>query len=502
MSLTRPGKEQLNVLRWNWDNSYARLPEVLFQRVLPARFRAPQLVIFNQKLAQEMGLYTAPVSGNQDPLSKEHAAKVFSGQVIPEGAEPIAQAYAGHQYGGFTILGDGRAILLGEHLAPGGMRLDIQFKGSGPTLYSRRGDGLAALGSMLREYIISEAMAALGIPSTRSLAVVSTGETVQRERTLPGAVLTRVAASHIRVGTFQFLLAQRNFDVLKQLADYTIARHFPEIREAPNPYLELLRESCQRQATLIAQWQVVGFIHGVMNTDNMAISGETIDYGPCAFMDTYHPATVFSSIDNFGRYAYTNQPRIAQWNLARFAETLLTLIHEDQEQAIAQAMDVLEQFPTWFEQAWLAGMRKKLGLSTAQADDGVLIQRLLSWMEQTEADFANTFRWLSSPALAQEAVSQSATFQNWYRDWQNRLKEDGRSYEEQVALMQSVNPSVIPRNHRVEEALAAAQNENDLTVMQRLLAALENPFEEKKEFEAYRSPAPPNECGYQTFCGT
>jgi serine/tyrosine/threonine adenylyltransferase len=494
-ALQQNEREQIEAVGWNWDNSYARLPEILFQAAVPESGVKPEVVVLNTILATELGL-------DFSALSENGAARLFSGQLIPPGAQPIAQAYAGHQYGGFTLLGDGRAILLGEHLTPSGTRFDIQFKGSGRNFYSRRGDGRAVLGPMLREYIISEAMHALGIPTTRSLAVVTTGETVQRERALPGAILTRVAASHIRVGTFQFLAAQRNDAALKQLADYTIARHFPEISETEDRYLEFLRQVAQRQAQLIAQWQLIGFVHGVMNTDNMAISGESIDFGPCAFMEAYHPDTVFSSIDEYGRYAYGNQPKIAQWNLARFAETLLTLIDANSETAIEKATEVLTLFATSYQQAWLNGMRKKLGLSLEKEEDLEIVQELLGWMQDAAADFTNTFRELSSGSQPADAQYREAKFEAWYKRWQARSDQEQNSLEERVRLMQSVNPYLIPRNHRVEAALAAAQDENDLKVLHQLLSALRKPFDDQPEFVEYCKPAPPDSCGYRTYCGT
>ena len=378
-----------NTVGWQFDNTYSRLPDVLFTPAKPAKVRAPRVSILNHRLADELGL-------DLGVLSPEAAAALFAGQDLPSGSRPIAQAYAGHQFGGFTMLGDGRAILLGEHRTPSGQLVDIQLKGAGQTQFSRGGDGRAALGPMLREYVISEAMSALGIPTTRSLAVVTTGEPVYRASALRGAILTRVAASHIRVGTFEYLAARQDESNLRVLADYAIDRHYPELADAPRKYLEFFRAVTDRQASLIARWQLVGFIHGVMNTDNMAISGETIDYGPCAFMNAYRPDTVFSSIDHAGRYAYGNQPAIAQWNLARFAETLLPLLDPDQEKAIAIASEVLGEYPALFERYWLAGMRQKLGLQTDEAGDVELIRSLLDWMQKSRADFTNTFRDLSS----------------------------------------------------------------------------------------------------------
>jgi uncharacterized protein YdiU (UPF0061 family) len=399
------------------------------------------------------------------------------------------------------MLGDGRAILLGEHRTPSGRLVDIQWKGAGRTRFSRRGDGRAALGPMLREYVISEAMFALGIPTTRSLAVVTTGEPVYRASALRGAILTRVAASHIRVGTFEYLAARQDKSNLRILADYVIDRHYADLIDAPRKHLEFLRAVIDRQASLIARWQLVGFIHGVMNTDNMAISGETIDYGPCAFMNTYRPDTVFSSIDHAGRYAYGNQPAIAQWNLARFAETLLPLVDSDHEKAIAVATEALGEYPALFERYWLAGMRKKLGLQSDEAGDVELIGSLLEWMQNSRADFTNTFRDLSSEEPLAGAPYRDPDFQAWHSRWQLRLSRDGRPTPLAYTVMRAVNPAVIPRNHRVEEALSAAEDRDDLSVLHRLLAALASPYEAGADSAQYQDP-PPDDCNYRTFCGT
>lgn len=476
---------------WRLDNSYARLPNCLFTPAKPATVPAPRLVILNRKLADDLGL-------NLTRKSADAVASLFAGQELPDGFQPIAQAYAGHQYGGFTMLGDGRAILLGEQCSPRG-RFDIQLKGAGQTQYSRRGDGRAALGPMLREYIISEAMFALGIPTTRSLAVVATGERVYRQSQLPGAILTRVAASHIRVGTFQYLAARDDEMNLRVLADYTIERHYPELADSTNRYVEFFRAVMDRQASLIARWQLVGFIHGVMNTDNVAISGETIDYGPCAFMNAFDPATVFSSIDHGGRYAYGNQPAITQWNMARFAETLLPLLAPQQDDAIAIATDILGQFPDLFERYWLAGMRAKLGLQNAEEGDRDLAESLLNWMQKTKADFTNTFRDLSTDEPLAGERYQSAEFQSWNSRWQLRLSQQGRSSAASRAAMRGINPAIIPRNHRVEEALAAAEN-GDLSLLHRLLDVLAKPYEVDTAAAGYRVPS--DDCSYRTFCGT
>jgi uncharacterized protein YdiU (UPF0061 family) len=480
---------------WQFDNTYARLPADLFARATPAKVPAPRTLILNEALAAELGL---DIHG----MSPDESAALFAGQTVPPGAEPIAQAYAGHQFGGFTMLGDGRAILLGEHLSPTGGRFDIQFKGSGRTAYSRGGDGLAAVGPMLREYIISEAMHALGIPTTRSLAVVATGATVRRETFLPGAILTRVAASHIRVGTFQYVAACDDLPLLRQFADYTIVRHFPELADDPDRYLAFLKAVIDRQAALIARWQLVGFIHGVMNTDNMAISGETIDYGPCAFMDTYDYNTVFSSIDRGGRYAYGNQPVIAQWNLARFAETLLPLLDTDEDRAIAAATEAVHAFTALCQGYWTDGMRRKLGLSTADAGDQDLAESLLHAMQDAKADFTNTFRALSADAVPDKAAFQTDALRSWFDRWQARRDRDGQPREASIALMRSANPQVIPRNHRVEEALVAASQCGDFSVLHALLAALARPFDASSAAPDYTEPPPPGGAKYRTFCGT
>ena len=479
---------------WQFDNTYSRLPNVLFTQAKPATVHAPRLSILNQQLAEELGL-------NFGVLSSEAIAALFAGQDLPSRAQPIAQAYAGHQFGSFTMLGDGRAILVGEHRTPSGRLVDIQLKGAGQTQFSRRGDGRAALGPMLREYVISEAMHALGIPTTRSLAVVTTGEPVYRASALRGAILTRVAASHIRVGTFEYLAARQDESSLRLLADYTIERHYPELAADPVKYLEFFRAVSDRQALLLAKWQLVGFIHGVMNTDNMAISGETIDYGPCAFMNVYDPNTVFSSIDHAGRYAYANQPAIAQWNLARFAETLLPLLNQDQQKAVATASEVLTEYPKVFERYWLAGMRAKLGLQTAEVGDLELVQSLLDWMEKSRADFTNTFHDLSSEELPAVEPYLDSDFRVWHSRWQLRLDRDGRPNTSAHAAMRAVNPAVIPRNHRVEEALLAAEDRDDLSVLHRLLVVLGSPYEVGAGLAHYQDPSP-NDCNYRTFCGT
>ena len=464
---------------WRFDNTYSRLPDDLWAEAAPAKAREPRLTVLNQRLAADLGL-------DFDSMSPEAVAALFAGQALPPGSRPIAQAYAGHQFGGFTMLGDGRALLLGEQRTPAGRLVDVQFKGSGRTQFSRGGDGFAALGPMLREYVMSEAMHALGIPTTRSLAVVTTGETVYRTLPQQGAILTRIAASHIRVGTFEYAV-RRGEPVLRALADYAIERHYPELISANNKYLAFLRAVCDRQAALVARWLLVGFVHGVMNTDNVAISGETIDYGPCAFVNAYDPATVFSSIDSGGRYAFGNQPGIMQWNLTRFAETLLPLM--DQATAVADATEVLEAFPAAFDAYWLADMRTKLGLRTEESGDAELVDALLARMHEARADFTNTFR---------DLASGSSMPGDWHDRWRERLSREA-DQEEAYALMRSVNPAVIPRNYLVEEALAAGER-GDLTPLHDLLGQLARPYEYGDR--GRYGETPPEDRSYRTFCGT
>ncbi len=479
---------------WNLDNSYSRLPESFFSRAELSRVRAPKLVILNARLCESIGI-------SSDHLQSDEGISILAGNSIPENSVPIAQAYAGHQFGYFTMLGDGRAVLLGEQISPWGERYDIQLKGSGRTPYSRGGDGRAALGPMLREYIISEAMHALGIPTTRSLAVVTTGETVLRDTPLQGAVLTRVASSHIRVGTFQYAAMSGSLEKLRILADYTIKRHFPDLEHDGSRYVSLLKEVVDRQASLIAKWQLTGFIHGVMNTDNMALSGETIDYGPCAFMNEYDPATVFSSIDRQGRYAYGNQPAIAEWNLARFAETLLPLLSDFQEGAVETANEALASFSEMYESNWLDGMRAKLGLSNKEDGDASLAEELLIIMQKHHADFTNTFLALTFDRIEDTTMFQSADFGQWHRLWQARLSRQDDKKHSSNELMRNSNPALIPRNHRVEEALEAAA-EGDYSFMHALLSALSKPYEHSPEQKEYSEPPGPSACGYRTFCGT
>lgn len=482
-------------LGWNFDNSYTYLPASFYSRVEPALVPAPKLVKLNESLASDFGL-------NIDALKSQEGVDILSGNKIPEGAKPIAQAYAGHQFGYFTMLGDGCAILIGEHITPRGERFDIQLKGSGLTPYSRSGDGKAVLGPMLREYIISEAMHALGIPTSRSLGVVTTGESIYRQTFQPGAVLTRVAASQIRVGTFQYVYAWDSRENLRILADYTIKRHYPDIADEPDSYLLFLRETIKRQAFLISKWMLVGFIHGVMNTDNVAISGETIDYGPCAFMDIYDPDTVFSSIDIYGRYAYSNQPAIAQWNLTRFAETLLSLLHEDKDKAYKMVEDEVSQFSSIYKENWISGMRAKLGLFNKETGDESLIESLLNMMHAHKADFTNTFRALTLGAPQETALADVPEFNQWLEKWQERQKRQRESKEAIRELMKKSNPAVIPRNHRVEAALEAAAEREDFSIMEELLEVISEPYAySEKQAEYAKLPETPD-CQYRTFCGT
>jgi uncharacterized protein YdiU (UPF0061 family) len=480
---------------WNLDNSYARLPKSFFESIEPTPVRSPELVIFNNSLAKSLGL-------DAEKLQSEEGIEVLAGNQIPESAVPIAQAYAGYQFEHFTMLGDGRAVLLGEQITLSGERFDIQLKGSGRTPFSRGGDGRATLGPMLREYMISEAMHALGIPTNRSLCVVTTGESVFRETELPGAILTRISASHLRIGTFEYAANWGTVEDLRILADYAIKRHFPEIEDNEDRYLSLYQEVIKRQAALIAKWQLVGFIHGVMNTDNMTISGETIDYGPCAFMDEYDPATVFSSIDVRGRYAYKNQPAIGQWNLARFAEALLPLFHEKRDHAVELAQEAHTKFEELYHSRWLAGMREKLGIQNEEDQDEPLIEDLLSIMEKHRADFTNTFRALTLGKPEETTMNGTTEFTHWYEQWQARLARQEESKTSACQLMKNSNPAVIPRNHRVEEALEAAVAKGDYSVMERLMDVLSNPYAHSPEQEEYTKLPESSNRPYRTFCGT
>lgn len=478
---------------WHFDNTYAKLSDTFKETIKPVPVKNPKLVILNEELAKELGLDFSKV--NQEELSK-----IFSGNNLPIGSDTIAQAYAGHQFGHFTMLGDGRAILLGEHLSNKNKRFDIQFKGSGKTSFSRSGDGRAVLGPMLREYIISEAMHALNIPTTRSLAVVKTGELVAREELLPGAILTRIASSHIRVGTFQYIAAKQNLEELVILMNYTIERHFPEIKSSKYKALDLLNLLIEKQCQLVVDWMRVGFVHGVMNTDNMTISGETIDYGPCAFMDQYNPLTVFSSIDQFGRYAYANQPKITKWNLARFAECIIPLINDDQDQAIKIITDVIDNFEKVYEKKWLSMMKNKLGLFGDDKNDKKLITDLLNLMQNHHADYTNTFCYLMNLKIENDQIFNNKDFINWFNQWEKRVKKNNIPKEKYLKLMRSHNPLVIPRNHKVEEALKAASEDN-LDIMNKLLIILKKPYDYQNDIIHYQSPSPLSE-KYQTFCGT
>ncbi|MFC3745329.1 YdiU family protein [Paenibacillus sp. GCM10012306] len=488
-------KKAVQVTGWNFDNSYAALPEMLFTRQHPAPVRAPKLAIVNHALASSLGL-------NSEYLESSDGLAELAGNEVPEGSSPLAQAYAGHQFGHFNMLGDGRALLLGEQITPSGERFDIQLKGSGKTPYSRAGDGRAALGPMLREYIISEAMYGLGIPTTRSLAVVATGQSITRESELPGAVLTRIAASYLRVGTFQYVAKWGSLEDLRTLADYTLHRHYPEAEKEENRYLALLQAVIQRQASLIAQWQLVGFIHGVMNTDNIALSGETIDYGPCAFLDAYDLGTVFSSIDTGGRYAFGNQPNIGAWDLARFAETLLPLLHDDAEQAVKLGEEAISRFAVLFDKHWLSGMRAKLGIFNEESQDEALFEDLLGMMQKQGADYTNTFLALTNDKLEDTALSGTTEFAEWVERWKARKSRQSESDAASQELMRKSNPAVIPRNHRVEEALEAAVTHGDYSVMTQLLETLSDPYAHTPEQAKYCTPAAPSDLPYRTYCGT
>ncbi len=485
-----------------FDNTYARLPERFYARQAPTPVSTPRLIKVNTALAGLLG-------AKAEELRSAEGVAALAGNAVPAGAEPMALAYAGHQFGGFVPqLGDGRAILLGEVVGTDGQRRDIQLKGSGPTPFSRRGDGRAAIGPVLREYVVSEAMAALGIPTTRTLAAVTTGEPVYREVTLPGAVLTRVAASHIRVGTFQYFAVRRDVDGIRQLADYAIARHYPELRTADRPYVAFLDAVAQRQARLIARWLLVGFIHGVMNTDNCSIAGETIDYGPCAFLDAYDPSKVYSSIDHHGRYAYANQPSIAQWNVARLAETLLPILDRDEDRAMAAAQDAVNGFAGHFEAAYVDGLRRKLGLSTGEPDDVALAQDLLDRMAENAADFTLTFRRLAGAVEPTGDVEVArlfrdpAAFGEWAVRWRERLAREPQAVSERRAAMQGVNPAFIPRNHRIEQAIFAAVSSGDYGPFERLVGVLERPFDDQPDAADLTEPPVSGEEVRQTFCGT
>ncbi len=486
-----------------FDNSYARLPASFHARVVPSSARAPRLIALNRPLAAELGL-------DADALETPEGVEILAGKRLAEGSEPIATAYAGHQFGGFNPqLGDGRAILLGEVIGRDGARRDIQLKGSGATPFSRGGDGRAALGPVLREYLVSEAMAALGIPTTRALAALTTGETVMRDTDLPGAVLDRVAASHIRIGTFQFFAARGDTEAVRRLADHAMARHDPEAARAANPYRAFLDGVIARQARLVARWMGVGFIHGVMNTDNMSISGETIDYGPCAFMDAYDPAAVFSSIDRGGRYAYQNQPGIALWNLTRLTEALLPLLGDGDDAALAAGQEAVAGFAPAYLAAQRDGFRRKLGLSDPRDDDEALVTDLLDRMALGKADFTLTFRRLCDAAAGPEGDGavrdlfiDPTAYDDWAARWRARLATETLGAGARRAAMRAVNPAFIPRNHRVEEAIAAAVADDDFAPFAQLGRVLAKPYEDQPDLAAYAEPPSFDTSGYRTFCGT
>ena len=482
-----------NTINWNFDNSYSRLSNAFKENIKPKGVKNPELVLINQDLAQELNL-------DFTKIDKHELSALFTGNILPEGSNTIAQAYAGHQFGHFTMLGDGRAVLIGEHLTKSNKRYDVQYKGSGKTAFSRNGDGRSALGPMLREYIISEAMHNLNIPSTRSLAVAKTGEKIIRDTPLQGAILTRIASSHIRVGTFQYVAARDKRDELEIFLNYAVERHYPELVDSKKKALDLLNVLINKQIDLVINWMRVGFVHGVMNTDNMTISGETIDYGPCAFMDTYDPKTVFSSIDKMGRYAYCNQPSITKWNLSRFAECLIPLINRDQDQAIKNATKLINTFEKKYEERWMSMMRKKLGLQGTHDKDKFLIVDLLTWMHQNKADYTNTFCYLMDLKEYDNDVYKDNDFQNWKKNWQERLKLNKNNPEKNINLMRTVNPLVIPRNNKVEKALEFAEK-GDYSFLKKIITILKEPYELSQDKLDYQNPGPQQK-NYQTFCGT
>lgn len=495
-------KSQLDNMGWNFNNTYKNLPKGFYSEINLNPVKNPKLIILNENLAKSLEL-------DVKSLKSKEGIEILAGNKKVEGGEYIAQAYSGHQFGHFTMLGDGRAVLIGEQKVDKAINItgekykkfDVQLKGSGRTPYSRRGDGRAVLGPMLREYIISEAMYNLGIPTTRSLAVITTGEEVYREYVKEGAILTRIASSHLRFGTFEYAANYLGKEEVKRLADYAIETHYPYVRSSENKYLEFLREVIKSHASLVAKWLSVGFIHGVMNTDNMTISGETIDYGPCAFMNIYDPDTVFSSIDIQGRYSYKNQANMASWNICRFAETLIPLINEDMDMAVEMAQNAIYEFSDLYVKLWFEQMRNKLGLFYEDSMDKSIIDDLLDMMEKYKEDYTNTFVSLTYRKNMNKGMFITAEFTNWHKRWQERLEKQNESIEEAYELMKKSNPVVIPRNHRVEEALKAADN-GDLTVMENLLSILSNPFEYKKEMDEYTQLAEPSDLPYRTYCGT
>ena len=483
-----------NKIDWKFENSYLQLPKNMQSKQLPEKVKNPKIVLINNNLSNELGI-------NLSNLDPEYLALVFSGNQLPAGSDTIAMAYAGHQFGHFTILGDGRAILIGEHINNKKQRYEIQFKGSGKTEFSRNGDGKAALGPMLREYIISEAMYHLNIPTTRSLAVVKTDEKVIRETELTRAILTRVASSHIRVGTFQYFAYKKDDESLKSLVNYSIDRHYAEIKNSENIYINLIDRLMDKQIDLVVNWMRVGFIHGVMNTDNMALSGETIDYGPCAFMDKYDPKTVFSSIDHFGRYAYYNQPSITKWNLARFAECLIPFLDTNKDEAIKIATNKINEFDKKYEKKWLKMMSDKIGLLDTEKEDEVLILDLLQWMHSNKADYTNTFYNLINEKIFSNQVYDNADFLTWKDRWKMRLSKYKNKMDKVEEKMKFSNPIIIPRNYKVEEALSAAEN-GDMSLVEILLKALEKPYENNSNLKDFQITEKLNKSGYKTYCGT
>ena len=481
---------------WKFDNSYTSLPNILMTKINPTRVKFPKLVILNHDLAKDLNL-------NFNYMNENKLASVFSGNELPKGAASIAQAYAGHQFGNFTMLGDGRAILMGEHINFKNIRFDIQFKGSGITPYSRNGDGKAALGPMLREYLISEAMYGLTIPTTRSLAVVTTGEEVMREKNLQGAILTRVASSHIRVGTFQYLSMKGDINTLKKLVDYTINRHYSNTSKKENPAITLLEGLIEKQISLIVNWMRVGFIHGVMNTDNIALSGETIDYGPCAFMDFYNPKTVFSSIDHQGRYSFANQEIICHWNVSRFAETLIPLLADNENKAIKIGTKIINKFSDKFKYKWISMMKNKLGFIGNYPEDEIFIKKLLSWMEVNKADYTNTFIFLMNPSISDEDIYKNKSFIDLYEEWKIRINKNKESKKTHLNIMKANNPLLIPRNHIVEETLINVCEKNDYKNFNELVDLLKNPYTNNEIKKYYQSlPDAIFLNSYKTFCGT
>ena len=483
-----------NKIDWKFKNSYLQLPKDMQSKQLPEKVKNPKIVLINNNLSNELGI-------NLSNLDPEYLALVFSGNQLPTGSDTIAMAYAGHQFGHFTILGDGRAILIGEHINNKKQRYEIQFKGSGKTEFSRNGDGKAALGPMLREYIISEAMYHLNIPTTRSLAVVKTDEKVIRETELTRAILTRVASSHIRVGTFQYFAYKKDDESLKSLVNYSIDRHYAEIKNSENIYINLIDRLMDKQIDLVVNWMRVGFIHGVMNTDNMALSGETIDYGPCAFMDKYDPKTVFSSIDHFGRYAYYNQPSITKWNLARFAECLIPFLDTNKDEAIKIATNKINEFDKKYEKKWLKMMSDKIGLLDTEKEDEVLILDLLQWMHSNKADYTNTFYNLINEKIFSNQVYDNADFLTWKDRWKMRLSKYKNKMDKVEEKMKFSNPIIIPRNYKVEEALSAAES-GDMSLVEILLKALEKPYENNSNLKDFQITEKLNKSGYKTYCGT